>query len=119
MATRRCRRGNVVVAAARRYIGLPYVFDAGDAHGPTTGLAGCDPAAIGGCAAIGFDCSGLSLYAWAQAGIRLDHYAATQYTQGHHVPVAQAQPGDLLFYATDPSNVATIHHVTILSATAR
>ncbi|MDQ6945269.1 MAG: NlpC/P60 family protein [Actinomycetota bacterium] len=102
-----------IVAAARKYIGLPYVFFAGDATGPTKALGGCDAAAIGGCAAVGFDCSGLSLYAWAQAGIALDHYAATQYTQGRHVPVHDAQPGDLLFYATNPADIASIHHVTV------
>lgn len=103
----------VVVSAARKYLGLPYVFFAGDATGPTKALGGCDAAAIGGCAAVGFDCSGLSLYAWAQAGISLDHYAATQYTQGRHVPVHDAQPGDLLFYATNPADIASIHHVTV------
>ena len=29
------------------------------------------------------------------------------------MPVAQAQPGDLLFYATDPNDPATIHHVVL------
>jgi cell wall-associated NlpC family hydrolase len=36
-----------------------------------------------------------------------------QFYAGGHVPVAQAQPGDLLFYATDPSDPATIHHVVL------
>ena len=36
-----------------------------------------------------------------------------QFTAGGHVPVKQAQPGDLLFYATDPSDPATIHHVML------
>ena len=102
-----------IVAAARRYVGTPYVYDAGDPSGPTKALGGCDAVAIGGCAAVGFDCSGLSLYAWARAGISLDHYAATQYTQGRQIPVAQARPGDLLFYATNPADAASIHHVTV------
>lgn len=105
--------GARIVEAARAQIGLPYVFDAGDAHGPTKALGGCDTVAIGGCAAVGFDCSGLSLYAWAQVGISLDHYAATQYGQCRQVPVDRAQPGDLLFYATNTSDIASIHHVTV------
>lgn len=106
-------KGAAIIAAARRYSGLPYVFDAGDPHGPTKALAGCDAAAIGGCAAVGFDCSGLTLYAWAQVGISLDHYAATQYRQGKQVPAAQARPGDLLFWATNTADEASIHHVSI------
>lgn len=102
-----------IVSVAQAQLGLPYVFNAGDSNGPTKAIGGCDQAAIGGCDAVGFDCSGLTLYAWAQIGIRLDHYAATQYAQGQQVPVAQAQPGDLLFWATDTQNPASIHHVAI------
>lgn len=102
-----------IVDAARAELGVPYVWDAGDANGPTKGLAGCDQAAIGGCAAVGFDCSGLALYAWAQDGIRLDHSAANQYGQGRQVAVAQVQPGDLLFWATNTAVTESIHHVAI------
>jgi peptidoglycan DL-endopeptidase CwlO len=102
-----------IITAAESQLGLPYVWNAGDESGPTKSGSGCDPAAIGGCAAVGFDCSGLTLYAWAAAGIKLDHYAATQYTQGKQVPVVNAQPGDLLFWATNTSVVASIHHVAI------
>ncbi len=47
------------------------------------------------------------------AGVTISRVAADQYKNGGHVPVRQAQPGDLLFYATDPSDPATIHHVTL------
>ena len=51
--------------------------------------------------------------AYQAAGIELPRTAAQQYTAGRHVPVAQAQPGDLVFFAYNPSDPATIHHVMI------
>ncbi len=61
----------------------------------------------------GFDCSGLSLNAWAPY-IRLDHYAATQYTQaGHlHPSTSNLMPGDLVFWSGD-GTIAGIGHVAI------
>jgi cell wall-associated NlpC family hydrolase len=60
-----------------------------------------------------YDCSGLVLRAFQAAGINLPRVSRQQFYAGGHVPVEQAQPGDLLFYATDPSDPATIHHVTL------
>lgn len=60
-----------------------------------------------------YDCSGLMLRAFQAAGINLPRVSRQQFWAGGHVPVAQAQPGDLLFYATDPSDPSTIHHVTL------
>lgn len=45
-----------------------------------------------------YDCSGLVMAAFAQAGISLPHSAADQYGYGTHVPVSQLQPGDIVFY---------------------
>jgi len=45
-----------------------------------------------------FDCSGLVMYAYAQAGVSLPHYAAAQYDQGRHVGRGELQPGDLVFF---------------------
>jgi cell wall-associated NlpC family hydrolase len=58
-----------------------------------------------------YDCSGLMLRAFGAAGITLDRVSQDQYKDGAMLPVRTAQPGDLLFLATDPSNPATIHHV--------
>jgi cell wall-associated NlpC family hydrolase len=60
-----------------------------------------------------FDCSGLMLRSFQAAGIYLPRVARDQYQAGGHVPLAQAQPGDLLFLATDPHDPATIHHVML------
>lgn len=67
----------------------------------------------GGTGPVGYDCSGMTGQAYATAGIRLPRTAAQQYQSGPHVPLADLEPGDLLFWATDPGNPATIHHVAI------
>jgi len=74
-------------------LGKPYVWGA---TGPNT-----------------YDCSGLILRAFQASGIDLPRVSRQQFTAGGHVPVKDAQPGDLLFYATDPSDPATIHHVML------
>ena len=60
-----------------------------------------------------YDCSGLTMEAWARAGVQLLHYTGYQWEEGPHVSVDDLQRGDLLFYATDNSDPATIHHVGI------
>ena len=45
-----------------------------------------------------FDCSGLTLAAWRQAGVSLPHYSYSQFSSTRHIPLSEAQPGDLLFY---------------------
>ncbi|WP_269069552.1 C40 family peptidase [Actinomycetospora endophytica] len=60
-----------------------------------------------------YDCSGLMLRAFQAAGVVLPRVARDQYGAGAHVPVAQAQPGDLLFWAYDSSDPDTIHHVAL------
>lgn len=53
-----------------------------------------------------FDCSGLVLAAWRQAGISLPHYSYAQYQRSRKIPLSQAQPGDLVFYFG-----GGVHHV--------
>ena len=61
-----------------------------------------------------YDCSGLTLRAYEAAGISLPRVSRDQWRAGAHLPVQQAQPGDLLFWAHDPSRPDdTIHHVAI------
>ncbi|MGW5722300.1 C40 family peptidase [Amycolatopsis sp. NPDC003865] len=58
-----------------------------------------------------YDCSGLMLRAYESAGIILPRVSRDQYHAGALLPVREAQPGDLIFLANDPSNPDTIHHV--------
>jgi cell wall-associated NlpC family hydrolase len=54
-----------------------------------------------------FDCSGLTMMAWAAGGVSLPHLAAGQYANTAHVPIADLRPGDLVFFGSD------LHHVGI------
>jgi peptidoglycan DL-endopeptidase CwlO len=67
-----------LVDIAMRYLGIPYVY------------AGADPS--------GFDCSGFTMYVYAQIGISLPHNAAMQFGEGTPVSYDQLQPGDLVFF---------------------
>jgi cell wall-associated NlpC family hydrolase len=59
-----------------------------------------------------YDCSGLTLRAYQAGGVQLPRTSVTQWNAGSHILDKSAvQPGDLVFYATDLSNPATIHHV--------
>ncbi|WP_159848475.1 peptidoglycan DD-metalloendopeptidase family protein [Nocardia sp. CY41] len=95
--------GERAVTAARRWEGTPFVWGGGNTEGPTGGRDG------GG---VGFDCSGLMIYAIAAASngrIVLAHYTAQQLNdpRGKSVPADQIAPGDLVFPAgADPQHVA-------------
>jgi cell wall-associated NlpC family hydrolase len=67
-----------VVGVAMRYLGVPYVW--------------------GGASPAGFDCSGLTMYVYAQVGVSLPHNAAAQYGYGSPVSRSDLQPGDLVFF---------------------
>ena len=77
----------VAIQAAESQIGVPYVY------------AGSTPG-------VGFDCSGLTMWAWGQAGVSLPHSSASQYAMLPHVDRSQLQPGDLLFFYSPISHVA-------------
>ena len=55
---------------------------------------------------VGFDCSGLTAYAWGQAGVGLPHQSRAQFASTPRVPISQAQPGDLLFFYSPISHVS-------------
>lgn len=61
----------------------------------------------------GYDCSGLMLYAFGQAGIRLPRVAADQARAGWVVPFNKAQPGDMLIWANDPTAPGYISHIAL------
>jgi len=78
---------DIAVAAAYDAIGVPYVWG-------------------GGSPEEGFDCSGLTMWSWAQAGVSLPHSSQMQYDVLPHVSRDQIQPGDLLFFYQPISHVA-------------
>ena len=67
-----------IIAAAESQLGVPYVWG-----GSTPGVA--------------LDCSGLTQYCYAQAGISIGHNTEAQASQLRHVPLSQAKPGDILY----------------------
>ncbi len=104
--------GQTAVNRAMQFLGIRYAFAAGNVNGPTNGVC-VSGDAWNDCRVFGFDCSGLSLYAWAPY-LHLDHYAATQYSQAgsYHPDTSNLLPGDLVFWSSDGSQ-AGIHHVAI------
>ncbi|MCZ9293038.1 DIP1281 family NlpC/P60 protein [Corynebacterium meitnerae] len=95
-----------VIARAESQIGTPYVWGGGDANGPTAGISdGRNPRT----GQLGYDCSGLVLYAFAGVGISLPHYTGYQYQRGEKIPVAQAERGDLLFWGEGGSRHVAIY----------
>jgi cell wall-associated NlpC family hydrolase len=52
-----------------------------------------------------FDCSGLTMMAWAQAGVGLPHSSSAQFGAGPHISSSALQPGDLVFYYSPISHV--------------
>jgi cell wall-associated NlpC family hydrolase len=94
------------IDAALRYLGTPYAWGGGGTDGPGRGFAQ-------GANTIGFDCSGLTQYAYGQAGISIPRNSRAQYSSLPKVAADDLQAGDLVFWATNPSNPATIHHVAL------
>ena len=66
-----------MISYARAQLGKPYVYATA---GPDT-----------------FDCSGLTMMAWAEAGVSMPHYSGAQYSMFPHVALGELQPGDLVF----------------------
>jgi cell wall-associated NlpC family hydrolase len=64
------------------------------------------PYCYGGAGPGCFDCSGLTMRAWAQAGVSLPHSSSAQYGVGRHISASELQPGDLVFYYSPISHVS-------------
>ena len=79
---------SAVISFARAQIGKPYQW--------------------GGSGPSSFDCSGLTMRAWQQAGVNLSHYTGAQYAETRRVAISDLQPGDLVFYG---SSGETSHHM--------
>lgn len=85
-----------VIRRAMSQIGVPYSWGGGNANGPSRGIDQ-------GANTVGFDCSGLMLYAFAGVGIKLPHYSGSQYNAGRKIPSSQMRRGDLIFYGPNAS----------------
>jgi cell wall-associated NlpC family hydrolase len=123
---------NAVLARALSQRGVPYAYGGGNAAGPSLGTASVDTpvgatdASLGthplssnvGVAGlsplvspvieprvsrVGFDSSGLVLYAFAGVGIKMPRSSGEQYKVGRKIPPSQALPGDLIFYGPEGS----------------
>jgi len=71
--------GVEAVSIAEQYLGVPYRWGGSSPSG-------------------GFDCSGLTMYVYAQLGIQLPHYAAAQWNEGAQIDPSELEPGDLVFF---------------------
>ncbi|OPC82284.1 hypothetical protein B4N89_16280 [Embleya scabrispora] len=80
------------IAYAKAQLGKPYVWGG---EGPS-----------------GFDCSGLVMQAWRRAGVKMAHFAATQYFESTPVSYKNLRPGDLVFW-TETKSASDIHHVAM------
>ncbi|MEE2032932.1 NlpC/P60 family protein [Rhodococcus sp. CC-R104] len=93
-----------VVDRGLSQIGVPYAWGGGDENGPTRGIRDGGVAdTYGDFNKVGFDCSGLMIYAFAGIGISLPHYTGYQYTAGTQVPSSQMRRGDMIFYGPNAS----------------
>ncbi|GAB6901092.1 C40 family peptidase [Kineosporia succinea] len=85
--------GGSAVSWAKGKLGLPYLWGG---EGPGS-----------------YDCSGLVMKAWAQAGVSLPHSSRLQYQSVQHISYDSMRPGDLIFFGTNTSNPSSIHHVAM------
>jgi cell wall-associated NlpC family hydrolase len=90
--------GRVLVSAARRFLGLPYLW--------------------GGTSGFGFDCSGLTYAVYRRFGVRIPRDADAQAAHGTAVSRAQLRPGDLVFFA-GPGGTGAVHHVAVFVGSGR
>lgn len=99
-----------VIERATSQVGVPYAWGGGDANGPTQGIRDGGVAdSYGDYNKVGFDCSGLVLYAFAGVGISLPHYTGYQYQKGTKVSPSEMERGDLIFYGPNGNQHVAIY----------
>ncbi len=91
-----------VIRRAGTQIGVPYSWGGGSLNGPTRGVDQ-------GAGTVGFDCSGLTRFAFAGVGVLLPRWSGDQYNAGRKVPPSQAKRGDLLFWGPGGSQHEAIY----------
>jgi peptidoglycan DL-endopeptidase CwlO len=80
-------KAQIAVQAAYSVVGARYVWGSSD---PSVGL----------------DCSGVTVYAWRQAGVSLPHSSVAQYSSYPRIPLSAVQPGDLVYYGNYGPHIA-------------
>lgn len=99
-----------VIKRGESQMGVTYAWGGGNQHGPTMGIRDGGVAdSFGDYTKVGFDCSGLMMYAFAAAGVQLEHYSGYQYTAGKQVPVSEAKRGDMLFWGPGGSQHVALY----------
>ncbi|MGH3959052.1 NlpC/P60 family peptidoglycan endopeptidase RipB [Mycobacterium sp.] len=91
-----------VIKRGASQMGVPYSWGGGTPTGPGRGVdSGADT--------VGFDCSGLTRYAFAGVGVLIPRFSGDQYNAGRHIPPSQAKRGDLIFYGPGGSQHVTLY----------
>ncbi|MER7504692.1 NlpC/P60 family protein [Nonomuraea pusilla] len=110
VAGARSAAGIIALRAALEMVGLPYSWGGGGVDGPGYGTGS-------GARTWGFDCSGLTEYAWARAGVMIGSTTREQWRSGIRVPKELVEPGDLVFYDSDPARPGPEHVGLAVDAT--
>ncbi|AEA25565.1 NlpC/P60 family protein [Pseudonocardia benzenivorans] len=99
-----------VIDRAMSQLGVTYAWGGGTARGPSLGIRDGGVAdQFGDYRKVGFDCSGLMLYAFAGVGINLPRYSGNQHAAGRQVPLSQMRPGDMLAWARN----GRVYHIAL------
>ncbi|MGN7131815.1 NlpC/P60 family protein [Rhodococcoides corynebacterioides] len=100
----------LVIDRGMSVLGTPYSWGGGNENGPTKGIRDGGVAdSYGDYNKVGFDCSGLMMYAFGGLGISLPHYTGYQYTAGKQVPSSQMKRGDMLFWGPGASQHVALY----------
>lgn len=91
-----------VIRRAGTQLGVPYSWGGGTLNGPSRGVNQ-------GAGTVGFDCSGLTRFAFAGVGVLLPRYSGDQYEAGRKVAPSEAKRGDLLFWGPGGSQHEAIY----------
>ncbi|MER7364177.1 C40 family peptidase [Nonomuraea wenchangensis] len=113
LAARKARSaaaGSIALRAALEMIGVPYSWGGGGVHGPGYGIGK-------GAGTKGFDCSGLTEYAYAQVGTAIGTTSQEQWRSGTRVPKESIEPGDLVFFDNDRDSPGPEHVGIAVDAT--
>jgi cell wall-associated NlpC family hydrolase len=91
-----------VIRRGGSQMGVPYSWGGGSLTGPSEGVD-YDTGKVG------YDCSGLTRYAFAGVGVQIPKYSGDQYNAGRPIAPSQAKRGDLIFYGPGGSQHVTIY----------